>query len=122
MKNIPWEEIRKRYESEKVSYRQLGEAYGVSGKTVGDHARKEKWTRGKQIPHAADACLSSAARQLARRLESAENGEEVNMGEIRDLTAVLRELVKVKESMEKDNDGETCMRVEMSREVEDWSK
>ncbi len=122
MKNIPWEEIRKRYESEKVSYRQLGEEYGISPKTVGAHARKGKWTRGKQLPHAADACLSSAARQLARRLESAENGEEVNMGEIRDLTAVLRELVKVKESMEKDDGEKPCVRVEMSKEVEDWSK
>lgn len=122
MKNIPWEDIRKRYESEKITYEQLGEAYGISPKTVGAHARKGNWTRGKQIPHAADACLSSAARQLARRLESAENGEEVNMGEIRDLTAVLRELVKVKESMEKDTGEEACVRVEMSREVEDWSK
>lgn len=122
MKNIPWGEMRKRYESEKMSYRELGEAYGVSARTVGTHAREEKWTRGKQIPHAADVCLSSAARQLARRLESAENGEEVNMGEIKDLTAVLRELVKVKESMEKDDGADTCVRVEMSREVEAWSK
>lgn len=123
MKNIPWEEIRKRYESEKVSYQQLGEAYGISYKTVGEHARKEKWTRGKQIPNAADVCLSSAARQLARRLESAENGGEVDMGEIRELTTVLRELVKVKESIEKTDREETpCVRVEMSEEVEAWSK
>lgn len=122
MKNIPWEEIRKQYESEKVSFQQLGELYGISRKTVGAHAKKENWTQGKQIPRAADACLSSAARQLARRLESAENGEEVDMGEIKDLTAVLRELVKVKESMEKDRGGESCVRVEMSKEVEAWSK
>ena len=123
MKNIPWEEIRKRYENEKVSYQQLGEAYGISYKTVGEHARKEKWTKGKQIPNAADVCLSSAARQLARRLESAENGGEVDMGEIKELTAVLRDLMKVKELIEKtDAEETTCVRVELSEEVEAWSK
>ena len=89
MKNIPWEEIRKRYENEKVSYQQLGEAYGISYKTVGEHARKEKWTKGKQIPNAADVCLSSAARQLARRLESAENGGEVDYIHGEDVTVAL---------------------------------
>ena len=122
MRNIPWEEIKKRYESEKVTYEQLGEAYGISPKTVGAHARKERWNRGKLLPHAADACLSSATRQLARRLELAESGEKVDMGEIKELTTVLRELVKVKDSLEKTDESDKCVRVEMSEEVEAWSK
>lgn len=123
MKNIPWEEIRKRYESEKVSYQQLGEAYGISYKTVGEHARKEKWTKGRQLPIVTENCVSSTMRQLARRLALAENGEEVNLGEIKELTAVLRDLMKVKELIEKtDAEETTCVRVELSEEVEAWSK
>lgn len=122
MKNIPWDEIRRRYESEKVSYRQLGEDYGITSKTVSAHARKEKWTRGTQLPHVTESCVSSTMRQLARRLESAENGEEVNLGEIKELTGVLRELVKVKESLDKTEEESRTVRVALSEEVEAWSK
>ena len=121
MKNIPWKEIKKRYESEKVSYQQLGEDYGISPKTVGAHARKEKWTKSKMLPSVTENCVSSTMRQLARRLESAERGEEVNLGEIKELTGVLRELVRVKESLEKAEESQT-LRVELSEEVEAWSK
>ena len=122
MKNIPWDEIKKRYESEKVSYQQLGEAYGINPKTVGAHARKEKWSRGTRLPHVTESCVSSTMRQLARRLESAENGEEVNLGEIKELTGVLRELVKVKESLDKTEEESRTVRVALSEEVEAWSK
>ena len=122
MKNIPWEEIRKRYESERTTYEHLGEAYGISPKTVGAHARKEKWTRGKQLPSITESCVSSTMRQLAKRLESAENGGETDLGEIKELTGVLRELVKVKESLEKNGDETQSVRVELSEEIEEWSK
>ena len=122
MKNIPWEEIKRRYESEKVNYRQLGEEYGIHPRTVGEHARKGKWTKGKQLPSVTESCVSSTMRQLAKRLESAENGEEVDLGEIKELTGVLRELVKVKESLDKTEEESRTLRVELSKEVEAWSK
>ena len=122
MKRIPWEEIRKRYENEKASYQQLGEEFGISRKTISAHARAENWVRGGKIPNAADVCLSSATRQLARRLEQAESGEEVNMGEIKELTTVLRDLVKVREALTATEDRENCVQVVMDEEIEEWSK
>ena len=122
MKHIPWKEIRKRYESEKISSKELAREYGISDKSVRIHAKEEGWIRGERVRGTAEACVSSAVRQLAKRLESAENGEEMNLGEIKELTAVLKELVKVKESLEHGGETEAVVRVEMSEEVEAWSK
>ena len=122
MKNIPWEEIRKRYESEKISKRMLAEEYGISAKAIGLHAKEEGWMRGDYVPTTTSACVSSTVRQLARQLARAEKGEEVSMGEIKELTNVLKDLVKVKQTLEGEGETESLVRVEMSEEVEAWSK
>jgi hypothetical protein len=37
-------EIRKRYANERISYRELGEIYGVSGAAIGEIIRRANWS------------------------------------------------------------------------------
>ena len=123
MTKVPWEEVRERYEKEKVSIRQLAAEYGITARAISYHVKKEGWKRGERIPTTAEACVASTMKQLAKQLSRVENGEEVSMGEIKELTAVLKDLVKVKESLEENDGGEEkTVRVEMSEEIEAWSK
>ena len=121
MKAIPWEMVRRCYETEKKSLRELAEEYGVAEDTLRKRARKERWKTDDGVSSAAAECVSRTVRHLARQLARAENGEEVSLGEIKDLTGVLKDLVKVQESLGDGGDAEG-IRVEMSEEVETWSR
>ena len=122
MTKVPWEEVRARYEKERAGIRQLAAEYGITARAISYHVKKEEWKQGERIPTTAEACVASTMKQLARQLSRAENGEEVSMGEIKELTAVLKDLVKVKESLEESGGEEKAVRVEMSEEIEAWSK
>ncbi len=55
---------------------------------------------GKSVSStAAEQCLKSAVKQLKGLLKKAEAGEEVNMAAVKELTAVMKELVKLRQAM-----------------------
>ena len=123
MKKIPWGEIRERYENEKISNRALAKEYGISERSIGLHAKEEGWLRSDRIPTATEACVSSTVRHLARQLARAEKGEDVSVGEIKELAGVLKDLVKVRQALgETGENSDGSVQVEMSEEIEAWSK
>lgn len=122
MKKIPWKEIREKYEGGRISKDMLAKEYGISTRAIRYHMQKEGWEMKPYLPGTAENCVYSTVRQLARQLERAESGEEVSVGEIKELTSVLKDLVKVKESLEEAEGGGGSVRVEMNEEISAWSK
>lgn len=122
MKQIPWKEIREKYESGRISKEVLAGEYGISVRAIRYHIQKEDWVMKPYLQGTAEDCVFSTVRQLARQLERAESGEEVSVGEIKELTSVLKDLVKVKESLEESEGGTGSVRVEMNEEISAWSK
>ena len=122
MKQIPWKEIREKYESGRINKESLAKEYGISTRAIRYHIQRENWAVKPYLPGTAEDCVFSTVRQLARQLERAESGEEVSVGEIKELTSVLKDLVKVKETLAEAEGGAGNVRVEMNEEISAWSK
>lgn len=122
MKKIPWKEIREKYESGRISKEVLAKDYGISTRAIRYHMQKENWVVKPYLSGTAEDCVFSTVRHLARQLERAESGEEVSVGEIKELTSVLKDLVKVKATLEEAEGSGGNVRVEMDEEISAWSK
>lgn len=129
-KKYPWEEIREKYENGGWTYAALGRAYGLSAAKIGQKARQEEWkgaSGGGQRKKSMAACLSAAARQLSQAVTDTvrQGGEEgsVSVKELKELTAMLRELVNLQQTLEsKEKDGTQCIRIVMDEDAELWSR
>lgn len=121
---IPWGEIREKYEAGEGSYAALGRRYGVSGAAVGNRARKENWKRSntgapRSEKNTMEDCLTSAAQQLRRSVaETVECGENVSVKELKELTAMLRELMNLEQAVtEREEEGEERLRIIMEEDA-----
>ncbi len=125
---IPWAEIREKYEAGGESYAALGRRYGVSGATVGSRARKEHWkgrrTGKRSEKSAMEDCLSSAAQQLRYSIEETmKSGENVSVKELKELTAMLRELMNLEETVsEHEREGVGQLRIVMEEPADTYSQ
>ena len=101
-RNVPWEEIlRRRKEGETA--RALAEEFGVSVESVYKRGQRERLEqRGS---------LQQAARKLCRSAGS--------MVALKELTALLRELVTLEERTDK---GPETVKVVLAKEAEEWSR
>ena len=101
-RNVPWEEIlRRRKEGETA--RALAEEFGVSVESV--------YKRGS---------LQQAARNLCRSAGSmVAQMEDMDAKELKELTALLRELVTLEERTDK---GPETVKVVLAKEAEEWSR
>ena len=120
---IPWGEIREKYEAGGWSYTALGKEYGLSPSAVSKRARREQWKgagqRTREDP--VSRCLTAAARQLSSSVNETVQEGEVSVKELKDLTAMLRELVNLQEVLSQRQDGEE-VRVVMEDDAEAWSQ
>ena len=128
--DIPWEELQ-RLNAQGWSYRRLAEKYGVSSSAIGRRAVLEGWhgtndqranarlrnlaarlrRQGKAPTRADPAARAQAERRLA---------EDLDTREIKELTALLRELMNLQHSLDQSRPG-GVVRVELAEETEDWS-
>ena len=108
--DIPWEELQ-RLNAQGWSYRRLAEKYGVSSSAIGRQAVLESW-HGTN-----DQRANARLRNLAARLR---RQEDLDTREIKELTAVLRELMNLQQTLEGQQPG-GVVRVELAEETEDWS-
>ena len=109
--DVPWAEVQK-LNAQGWSYRQLAEKFGVSSSAIGRRAVQECW-------HGTDAQRNLAAglrRQAEQRLAG-----ELDTREIKELTAVLRELMNLQQTLEGQQPGGSPLRVVLEEETEDWS-
>ena len=113
--DIPWEELQ-RLNAQGWSYRRLAEKYGVSSSAIGRRAVLEGDVETGSV-------MSGQVRNLAARLRrQAERrlAEDLDTREIKELTAVLRELMNLQQTLEGQQPG-GVVRVELAEETEDWS-
>jgi len=126
--DIPWQEVRARYERGEGSYRTLAEEYGVARSTMERRALVENWG-GRRRTDSADRareCLYSAARQLLQCVEELlmRPQQPPAAREIREMTAVLRELMQFRQSLEEESCGGEApeLRVVLEGEIESWAE
>lgn len=107
-RNVPWEEIlRRRKEGETA--RALAVEFGVSVESVYKRGQREQ--RGS---------LQQAARNLCRSAGSmVAQMEDMDAKELKELTALLRELVTLEERTDK---GPETVKVVLAKEAEEWSR
>ena len=109
-RNVPWEEIlRRRKEGETA--RALAEEFGVSVESVYKRGQRERLEQSS---------LQQAARKLCRSAGSmVAQMEDMDAKELKELTALLRELVTLEERTDK---GPETVKVVLAKEAEEWSR
>ena len=115
--DIPWEELQ-RLNAQGWSYRRLAEKYGVSSSAIGRRAVLEGWHGTND--QRANARLRNLAARLRRQAER-RLAEDLDTREIKELTAVLRELMNLQQTLEGQQPGGSPLRVVLQEETEDWS-
>ncbi len=101
--DIPWEELQ-RLNAQGWSYRRLAVLEGWHG------------TNDQR----ANARLRNLAARLRRQAER-RLAEDLDTREIKELTALLRELMNLQHSLDQSRPGGGVVRVELAEETEDWS-
>ena len=121
---IPWEEIREKYEEGGWSYSALAREYGAVPSTVSKRARKERWKGAGEYrrEEPVGKCLASAARQLSASVNETVRQGEASVKELKELTAMLRELVGLQETIAQQQKEAGELRVVMEDEAEEWSR
>lgn len=94
--DIPWEDLQ-RLNAQGWSYRRLAEKYGVSSSAIGRRAVLEGWHGTND--QRANARLRNLAARLRRQAER-RLAEDLDTREIKELTAVLRELMNLQQTLE----------------------
>ena len=115
--DIPWEELQ-RLNAQGWSYRRLAETDGVSSPAIGRRAVLESGHGTND--QRANARLRNLAARLRRQAER-RLAEDLDTREIKELTAVLRELMNLQQTLEGQQPGGGVVRVELAEETEDWS-
>ncbi len=125
-KDIPWEELRARYEAGTDTYRSLAQRYGVSECWIGKRARAEDWRRpsSRSRQRVEEQCLLAVAAALRRAAEqAAAHSGEMNPKELKEMTGVLRELVQLRQAIapQKEEQGGS-VQIMLEGETEEWSR
>ena len=123
MKNIAWDEIRRAFEEEGLSCREIARRFGVGYSTVTQHARREGW----RMKHTQEVPTASLAEQLTdtvlAALEDIREQEKPDIRSIKELVAMLRDLRQLNKTAEDTRGGaEQVLRVELAPELKDWSE
>ena len=116
--NVPWEQVRRDYEQEGATDQVLSERYGVSTSTISRRARAEAWDRN----NSAGRCLAAVTRQLMGAVEETltDRSAPVSVRELKDLTALVRELLTLQELAEGPQAQDESLRVVLEGEAESW--
>ena len=110
-RNVPWEEIlRRRKEGETA--RALAEEFGVPVVRVYKRGQRERLEQRGSLQQAARKLCRSAGSMVAQM-------EDMDAKELKELTALLRELVTLEERTDK---GPETVKVVLAKEAEEWSR
>ena len=127
----PWQEIRKAY-CGGISYRALEAQYGIPKSTLYRRAVAEGWKRDeppkpkpKSKPSGpAQRCLEAVTEQLLQAAEETlgSRSEPVSTKELKELTALVRELVSLRQLVESQTPQDNCVHVVLDDELRSWSE
>ena len=129
--DVPWQEVRMRYERGEGTFRSLAREYGVSRTTLERRAMQEHWGgRRRNTGERTGQCLYSAAQQLLQCVEERllQPEEPADVRTLKELTGVLRELMQLRRSLAEEEQAAAAaaveaptLRVVLEGEVEEWS-
>lgn len=117
--NVPWEQVRRDYE-QGATCQLLAERYGVSTSTVSRRAKAEEWSR----QNSTERCLAAVTRQLMGAVEETltDRSAPVSVRELKDLTALVRELLTLQELADGEQAQAETLRVVLEGEAEQWGE
>ena len=121
IREIPWQELRRAYQKG-ATYEELGQRYGISASTVGRRSRKENWG-GRGGGTADEKRMAQRVRQLWNSVGEAmdNHAEPWGVKELKDLTALTRELMALQNMVEPQQEQRE-VRVVLEEELEQWSQ
>lgn len=126
--DVPWQEVRWRYERGEGTFRSLAGEYGVSRSTLERRAMQEHWGgRRRNTGERTGECLHSAVQQLLQCVEERllQPEEPADVRTLKELTGVLRELMQLRRSLAEEEQSAAAapaLRVVLEGEVEEWSR
>lgn len=102
-----WNAIRAEYLTSSISYRDLADKWGVSFRTLADHARKEKWAEGrtgyrntvtkKTVQKVAAATAADNAGKLVRLQQAADSMSKVIQDIFTDTEQFNRHIIQTRD-------------------------
>lgn len=120
MRKHSWDAMRRAYEQEGLSCRQIAQRFGVGYSTVTEHARRESWQVGGQT--ALPQLVARLSDTVLAALENVRGAETPDIKAVKDLTAMLRDLANLDKALESRQAEDTVLRVELAPEIEEWSR
>lgn len=117
-----WNAIKSEYITTGISYRKLAEKWGVSFRTLGDRAMREKWTEernkyrdsvGKRtVQKVREKTASSAAKKLVKLQQAADSLADVIDGVFEDADQFHRHIIQTRDGDTWDADCRTMDKVD----------
>lgn len=126
MEQIPWQEIRARYEQGGISYAELSRQFGVPTSVIGKRAKREDWggDRKRHNGKKSHGDLYEVADRLVAIVSDmvAEGREQMDVKTLKELTAVLRELNNLSKNRAEAKSDCPIVRVVVEGDAEEWSQ
>lgn len=128
MEQIPWQDIRKRYEQGGVSYMALSRQFGVPASRIGKRAKREDWggDRKQYIRRHSRNDLDGTVERLivivSDMVDKTADDEEMDVKTLKELTAVLKELNNLSKNKNDIRADNPLVRVVLEGEAEEWSR
>ena len=112
--------IRRRYEAGEGTYRELAAEHGVALSTLARYGKAQGWQRPRHRRESRSV-LDGARQQLIRAVEEAMDRPEVSCRELKELSALLRELLALDQALTPQEDS-SAVEVVLQGETEEWSQ
>lgn len=126
MEQIPWQEIRARYEQGGISYAELSRQFGVPTSVIGKRAKREDWggDRKRHNGKKSHGDLYEVADRLVAIVSDmvAKGREQMDVKTLKELTAVLRELNNLSKNRAEAKSDCPIVRVVVEGDAEEWSQ
>lgn len=122
MKHLPWDAMRRAFEKEGLTCREIAQRFGVGYSTVTEHAREEGWTPGGGQETDLTGLVQRLTETVLAALEDLRQSEQPDIRSVKELTAMLRDLANLDKALESRQTEETVIRVELAPEAEAWSR
>lgn len=128
MEQIPWQEIRARYEQGGISYAELSRQFGVPTSVIGKRAKREDWggdrktCARKRSRGDLDGVVERLIVIVSDMVDKTADGEEMDVKTLKELTAVLKELNNLSKNKTEIKPDNPLVRVVLEGEAEEWSR
>lgn len=119
--DVDWTLLRQEYQQGNISQKQLAARHGVSLSAVQYHVRTGNWRKSDNAKNQLSAAAQQLSRMATQRLQQCDD-QALETKEMKELTAMLKELGALMRSFESETKEDTTVRVVLEGEVKEWSE